>query len=470
MPGRLHAIIRTLVAVAREEEPTLHTKNRLTLAVAVATVAIGCVSARLMNTAQPPSAPSQRGLRIEQDERAATLSVFRAGQPAPILVQNARPDARPYLHPIAAPDGNGVLTEYRPAHHPHQTGLYWGFTRVNGRDYFHNPQADYWRRVSATVTQAEGAEVRWQTVYDLLDASGNATLRETQRWSMQERKGTFVLTLEWRGEARTDVTIGKYDYGGLFLRMPWKEGIAGEVVNAARQKNERAEGQRAMWIDVGMQVDGRSDLAHIAIFDYPDNRGYPQTWRVDGQLGVGTAASRSGDWTITQGETEIMRHQFVVYTGPLNDVELTNAWTEFTGNRSTYSTSALWGIAQREGRDAKFLTADEAVAQMSVIDGYRVNAWAAEPMVVQPMAFCWDDRGRLWVAENLDYESRNDGFSNAGNSRIVILEDTDHDGVADTRKVFLDHIIFSVGDCRRLRRRLRRGAAESAVRAGSERR
>ena len=27
-------------------------------------------------------------------------------------------------------------------------------------------------------------------------------------------------------------------------------------------------------------------------------------------------------------------------------------------------------------------------------------------MVVQPMAFCWDDRGRLWVAENLDYESR----------------------------------------------------------------
>jgi putative membrane-bound dehydrogenase-like protein len=420
----------------------LHTKKRLTLAVAVATVAIGCVSARLMNTAQPPGALSQQGLRIEQDERAGTLSVYRGSQPAPILVQNARPDARPYLHPIAAPDGNGVLTEYRPAHHPHQTGLYWGFTRVNGRDYFHNPQADYWRRVSATVTQAQGAEVRWQTVYDLLDASGKATLTETQRWSMQERHGTFVLTLEWRGEARTDVTIGKYDYGGLFLRMPWKEGIAGEVVNAARQKNERAEGQRAMWIDVGMQVEGRSDLAHIAIFDYPDNRGYPQTWRVDGQLGVGTAASRSGDWAIKQGETEIIRHQFVVYTGTLNDVELTNAWTEFTGNRSTYSTSALWGIAQKEGRDAKFLTADEAVAQMSVIDGYRVNAWAAEPMVVQPMAFCWDDRGRLWVAENLDYESRNDGFSNAGTSRILILEDTNHDGVADTRKVFLDHIIF----------------------------
>ena len=79
---------------------------------------------------------------------------------------------------------------------------------------------------------------------------------------------------------------------------------------------------------------------------------------------------------------------------------------------------------------------------MSVVDGYRVNAWAAEPMIVQPMAFCWDDRGRLWVAENRDYESRGQGFSNAGTSRIVILEDTDHDGVADTRKVFMDGIVF----------------------------
>ena len=88
------------------------------------------------------------------------------------------------------------------------------------------------------------------------------------------------------------------DYGGLFLRMPWRQGIRGEVVNAARQRNERAEGQRAMWIDVGMQVEGRDDLAHVAILDHPDNSGYPQAWRVDGQLGVGSARTRAADWTI----------------------------------------------------------------------------------------------------------------------------------------------------------------------------
>ena len=39
------------------------------------------------------------------------------------------PTHGPYLHPIAAPDGKGVVTEFSPEHHKHQTGLYWGFTR-----------------------------------------------------------------------------------------------------------------------------------------------------------------------------------------------------------------------------------------------------------------------------------------------------------------------------------------------------
>ena len=388
-------------------------------------------------------APVVKTLKIVQDEKAGTISVFRAGGKAPIVTQTAKADFRPYLHPIASPDGKGVLTEYSPGHHKHQTGLYWGFTRVNGRDYFHHPQGDYWRRVSAKVLTASGLEVKWQTVYDLLDSTGNAVLTETQTWAMREQGGKFLLDLEWNGEAKTDVTIGKYDYGGLFLRMPWKPGVKGEVINAARQRNEKAEGQRAMWVDVGMQVEGRNDLAHIAIFDHPENKGYPQTWRVDNQLGIGPARARNGDWTIKKGETETIRHEVVVYTGTLNDVELTKTWGEFSGkNSSMYSTTELWDIAQKEGREAKFLTPDEAVKTMTMLPGFKTNVWASEPMMTQPMAFCWDDRGRLWIAENRDYESRGYGFSKAGNSRILILEDTDHDGVADSRKVFLEGIAF----------------------------
>ena len=374
-----------------------------------------------------------------------TISIFRKGEKTALVTQHARPNFRPYLHPIMAPDGKGELTEYSPGHHKHQTGLYWGFTRVNGRDYFHHPEETYWRRTGLSVIDSAGTKVKWQTQYHLLNEEGDPILAETQIWTMEEIEQRYILNLEWRGEGLVDVTIGEYDYGGLFLRMPWKEGINGEVINAARQRNEKAEGQRAMWVDVGMQVAGREDLAHIAIFDHPDNKDFPLPWRVDGQLGVGPVRARLGDWTIPKGTIEVIRHQLQVYTGKLNNLELTSHWSNYSGKEATYATASLWGLAQEEGHDARFLEPEEAVAAMSVKSGYQVDAWAAEPMITQPMAFCWDDKGRLWVAENRDYESRGHGFSNSGDSRIVILEDTDRDGKADSRKVFLEGIPFPAG-------------------------
>ena len=408
-------------------------------------------------------------LRIEQDDEAGTIAIYRADGTEPLVTQNAKLDFRPYLHPINAPDGNGELTEDSPGHHKHQTGLYWGFTRVNGqsipkdtlkkwnkewyqkggdkpaelvkaigRDFFHHPEGDYWRRDSATVVQAMGEEVKWQTVYEMLDEAGENIMTETQSWTMRADGDKYILDLEWTGAAQTDITIGEYDYGGMFLRMPWRKGIRGEAVNAARQRNQQAEGKRAMWVDVGMEIEGRDDLGHIAIFDHPANGGFPHTWRVDRQLGVGPARSRMGDWHIKKGSSEIIRHRLVVYTGDLNDVELTNMWQDYTGGNTT----SLWKIAREEGRAEKFLTPKEAVNAMTVIDGFEVNAWASEPMITQPMAFAWDDRGRMWVAENRDYETRGTGFSNSGDSRILILEDTDHDGAADDVKVFLEGIPF----------------------------
>ncbi|MEQ9217969.1 MAG: DUF6807 family protein [Cyclobacteriaceae bacterium] len=371
----------------------------------------------------------------------STLSVFRKSEEKPILVQNAKSDFRPYIHPIVAPDGKGVLTEYSPSHHKHQTGLYWGFTRVNDRDYFHHPGDHYWKKVSADILVEKGKTVKWETVYHLLDSVGSPILKETQFWTMQVSEGEYIMDLEWTGEALVDITIGKYDYGGLFLRMPWEKGINGEMVNAARQKNEAAEGQRAMWVDVSMQVDGRDDLAHIAIFDHTQNSGYPQPWRVDNQLGVGPVRARLGDWEIKKGESEIIKHQIRVYTGELDNVGLTEKWTSYVDGHF-YSVGALWNIARQEGRDAKFLNPEEAVEAMTIKEGYHVNAWAGEPMITQPIAFCWDHKGRLWIAENRDYETRQTGFSSSGDSRILILEDTNGDGKADSRKVFLEGIPF----------------------------
>ena len=384
---------------------------------------------------------SAADLQLKLDSTQHTIKVYKDGLVKPLVTQHARPDFRPYVHPILAPDGNGVLTETSPEHHRHQTGLYWGFTRVNGRDFFHHPEGDYWRRVGLEVLQQAGHEVRWKTVYDLLDEAGQPVMRETQTWSMHapHTNDQYVLELEWQGKANRNVTIGKYDYGGLFLRMPWKPGIEGEVFTGARARNERAEGKHATWVNVGMQIDGRDDWGNIAILDHAKNKGYPQPWRVDNQLGVGPVRARTGDWTIKAGETETIRHAVVVHTGKLNDQVINDQFLRFAGVGGSW---ALWNIAQREGHEAKFLTAQDQVETATMPPGFKINAYAHEPMITQPMAFCWDDRGRMWIAENRDYEDRGKGFSNSGDSRILILEDTDRDGVADSRKVFSEGIPF----------------------------
>ena len=104
-------------------------------------------------------------------------------------------------------------------------------------------------------------------------------------------------------------------------------------------------------------------------------------------------------------------------------------------------TTALSGFAE-----VPFLTPPKAIEKMTFPDGFSVNTFAAEPDVIQPFAFCFDARGRIWVAENLNYKSRrSDTFKQGPKGRIIILEDTDGDGVFNTRKVFKEEIFFPSG-------------------------
>ena len=79
----------------------------------------------------------------------------------------------------------------------------------------------------------------------------------------------------------------------------------------------------------------------------------------------------------------------------------------------------------------------EAAARMTVREGFQVTLFAGEPDVRQPIAMAIDARGRLWVAENYSYP--NWRTKPEGKDRIVILEDTDHDGRFDRRKVFWEN-------------------------------
>ena len=81
------------------------------------------------------------------------------------------------------------------------------------------------------------------------------------------------------------------------------------------------------------------------------------------------------------------------------------------------------------------LSAAESMKYTQVPIGWELQLFAAEPQIVNPIYMQWDARGRLWVAESIDYPNEIKA-GRKGNDRIKILEDTNGDGKCDKVEIF----------------------------------
>ncbi len=86
------------------------------------------------------------------------------------------------------------------------------------------------------------------------------------------------------------------------------------------------------------------------------------------------------------------------------------------------------------------MSPQEALKALKLPDGFKATLFAAEPDVQNPIAMAWDAKGRMWVAENYTYAERAKRFDLSLKDRVIILEDKDWDGVAETRKVFTEDV------------------------------
>lgn len=84
------------------------------------------------------------------------------------------------------------------------------------------------------------------------------------------------------------------------------------------------------------------------------------------------------------------------------------------------------------------LKPDQVPGAATVPDGYELKVFAAEPDIVNPIAFCLDERGRAWVVEGMTYPIR--AKEGEGKDRVLIFEDTDGDHKFDKRTVFMDKL------------------------------
>jgi putative membrane-bound dehydrogenase-like protein len=80
---------------------------------------------------------------------------------------------------------------------------------------------------------------------------------------------------------------------------------------------------------------------------------------------------------------------------------------------------------------------------LQVPPGFSVRLFAGEPDLSQPIGFCIDDRGRLWVIEGASYPAWRDSFPER--DRVWIFEDRDGDGRFDERKLFTEGLTYATG-------------------------
>ena len=85
----------------------------------------------------------------------------------------------------------------------------------------------------------------------------------------------------------------------------------------------------------------------------------------------------------------------------------------------------------------------DAVATWKVKPGYKLELAAHEPQVRDPISICFDENGRMFVCEMIDYSEMRDMKPHLG--RISRLEDKDGDGYYETSTVFADNLPWPTG-------------------------
>ncbi len=118
--------------------------------------------------------------------------------------------------------------------------------------------------------------------------------------------------------------------------------------------------------------------------------------------------------------------------------------------RTTASIATLIGIAslalcpaQRNLHDIPDPDPQVQQASFRLADGFEVNLWASDPLLAKPTQISFDRAGRMWVSSSETYPQLN--VNQPPGDRILILEDLDGNGTAETSSVFYDKLIIPGG-------------------------
>jgi hypothetical protein len=196
---------------------------------------------------------------------------------------------RPYIYPLLTPAGIAVTRNYpmktvegEPTDHVHHRSMWISFGDVNGMDFWGEAEG------SGKIVQTKidfnpitvGPYWSIHTTDDWLKPDGKkmcADERYTAFYSCDF--GTLIVSMIKITASAGPIKLGDTKEGFAAIRLAPSlalKGGTGHILNSEGDKDDRAWGKRAKWVDYTGQIDGKT--VGVTMFDAHTNYGYPTYW------------------------------------------------------------------------------------------------------------------------------------------------------------------------------------------------
>lgn len=249
---------------------------------------------------------------------------------------------RPFVHPLRLPDSPALTTDRAtvvPVDHLHHQGLWVGWKKVNGVNFWEQPQegadpAGYGRILHQTMVTQEASDehARFTTRNAWTDWNDVQHLTETREITVRApRDGIMVVDfrteLDAHGrEATLDLLRGEPGGPGLFysgVAIRYNDAMSpGEFLDAdGRSDVDEIFGSTSRWCGCSGRHSEDGQVYGITVIDHPQNPRYPTSWwlrnRKDFCL-VQPSPSYHEPFDLALGEPLTLQYRIVVHRGAVS--------------------------------------------------------------------------------------------------------------------------------------------------------
>ncbi len=327
---------------------------------------------------------TKKGVVLVHSEADRKVDVFIDGEKLTSYMYPQEME-KPFLYPVYTAAGTVITRGYpiKPREgervdHPHQVGVWFNYGDVNGFDFWNNSFAipkenkiHYGKIVHREVKQAISREdigilevtMDWMVQPDALlpaiailnedtrfEFSGGEDTRTIDRITTltasaedvvftDNKEGLFAIRVDRAFEYPSDQPQVFTDSEGnpSEVKVLNNEGINGHYRNSNGIEDLEVWGKRADW--VGLSATKGDEEITIAMFDHPENPGYPASWHARGYglfavnnlgLKVFSDGKEELNFTLKKGESATFKHRLYITSGHrATDDELNRQFDSF---------------------------------------------------------------------------------------------------------------------------------------------